>query len=147
MENNELLLPVYTEHRQGLFPTEKQNGFPLSGSIEFAAVFESFFMSTSSDFDIMPSSGKKYSGGTSTAARFKRNRYVTADGKKKKDLHKESVRETENHAYSSDQVTQDASPICRRKRKLEVLECDTESDEDECQKDSRSEAFVFAALR
>ena len=89
-------------------------------------------MSTSSDFDIMPSSGKKYSGGTS---------------KKKKDLHKESVRETENHAYSSDQVTQDASPICRRKRKLEVLECDTESDEDECQKDSRSEAFVCAALR
>ena len=55
MENNKLLLPVYTEHMQGLLPTEKQNGFLLSGSIEFAAVFESFFffMSTSSDFDIM----------------------------------------------------------------------------------------------
>ena len=104
-------------------------------------------MSTSSDFDIMPSSGKKYSGGTSTPAKFKRNRYVTADGKKKEDLQKESVCETENHADSSDQVTQDASPICRRKRKLEVLECDTESDEDECQKDFGSEAFVCIAPR
>ena len=41
-----------------MFPTEKQNGFLLSGSIEFAAVlsffkFFLFFMSTSSDFDIM----------------------------------------------------------------------------------------------
>ena len=104
-------------------------------------------MSTSSDFDIMPSSGKKYSGGTSAPAKCKRNRYVTVDGKEKKDLQKEGVCKTENHADSSDQVTQGASPICKSKRKLEVLECDTESDEDECQKDSRSEAFVFAALR
>ena len=106
MENNELLLPVYTEHRQGLFPTEKNKMASFWAVVSNLQQFLSLFLMSTSDFDIMPSSGKKYSGGTSTPAKFKRNRYVTADGKKKKkDLQKESVCETENHADSSDQVT------------------------------------------